>query len=436
MSSTAGNRESLPHDHLVEQALLGSLLIDRDAILTASKIVSEDDFFVPSHRLIYAAIIRLMKRRVPPDIITVGAEMRLRHPAAGIDEAYLSTLTSTVPTAVHAEHYAQIIAGLSARRRLIDTSINVATVAGDTRIDLGKVILETKTSMARIERKLSQDNFASIASLRSRCLPSGQQRGVESGIIDLDNLTDGFHPGELIIIAARPGVGKSALATSIALNAAIAQGMSVALFSLEMSGDQVVMRMLSVLTGIPSHLIRRGQLDKYQWYAVADAYYRLGRLPILIDDTVMISIEELARRVSSTASSRRIDLVIVDYLQLIYGSKPDNRVQELADISRGLKAMARDAGCPVIALSQLSRGIERRSDRTPRLSDLRESGALEQDADMVIFLMREELWDIAAPSRGVAELYLAKNRNGPIGSVSVRFDHGTTSFFNLEVSDE
>lgn len=431
-----------PHSPEAERALLGALLLDRDAIIRVAPAIGDDDFFLPPHVATYRAIRALYDRREPADLATVAAELARTGDLdlAGGLPALLDLIAAT-PTAVHAESYARAVARLATHRRAIMAGTRIVNLGYDERLDPADLANQIRAAVDAIDRGGGEADFVMLPAaleayferldLLSR--DPSLARGVPTGYLDLDHLTGGFQKGNLVILAARTGVGKTSLALGLARNAAT-RGHAVALFSLEMATAEIVARLLATQTGIDTQRLHLGRLRDDEWEQISAAFGRLSEGSIAIDDTAAIALADLRAKVARLQAGHGVDLVIVDYLQLVRGGNPrEGRQQQVADISRGLKALARDLGIPVLALAQLSRQVERRESHIPLLSDLRESGSIEQDADVVIFIHREELYDRDTEKRGIAELHVAKHRNGPVGVINLRFFEQTTRFADLEL---
>jgi replicative DNA helicase len=435
--------ERLPPQNVeAEQALLGSLLMDRDAVIKVAPTIRPADFYNQSHGQIYAAIVDLYNRRVPADYTTVADELSRR---GQLDEigglSYLFSLLNSVPTAVHAEYYAELVADRATRRRLITAGTDIVGLGYDEGRELAEVLDKAETLVFDVAQALELRDYEPISTILERYFEridfihqhKGDVLGVPTGYRDLDKLTGGLQKSDLIILAARPSVGKSSLALGFAYNAAVRFSQRVGLYSLEMSAEQLVQRLLSMETGVDSHRLRQGFIDDEEWNHVSRAFGRLAEAKIFIDDTAGLSISELRSRARRLAAEQGLDLLVLDYLQLMQGRRTDNRVQEISEISRGLKALARELDVPIVALSQLSRAVESRTEHVPKLSDLRESGSIEQDADIVLFIYREELYQADSEKKGIAEIHVAKHRNGPVGVVPLRFFANTARFTDLEI---
>ncbi|MGA3056709.1 MAG: replicative DNA helicase [Candidatus Limnocylindrales bacterium] len=432
-----------------EQAVLGSILIDRDAIIEIADFLHADDFYRQAHGRIYAVMLELFERREPIDVVTVAEALERANELEGIGGAgYLSQLGNDTPTAVHVAQYARIVERKAILRRLISAAGRIAAIGYEDGSDIQESIDRSEAELFAVSQRRANEGFSPIRALLHAAYDRldnlhthrGEILGIASGFVDLDLLTTGFQPSDLIVLAARPSVGKTSLALNIAEHASVREGKTVGVFSLEMSKDQLVQRLISSVAGIDSQRLRSGYLEELDFARIAPTMQDLSEAPMFIDDTPSISTMELRTKARRLQAEHGLDLLIVDYLQLMIGAssyRDANRVQEVSEISRGLKALARELKVPVIALSQLSRQPEIRGDNEPRLSDLRESGAIEQDADLVLFLSKEQRdkdKDRAAEevsSDGeVVKLHLAKHRNGPTGQVKLWFKKSQTRFIS------
>ena len=435
--------DRLPPQNLdAEQAVLGSILIDRDAIIEVADFLHTEDFYRQAHARIFAAMLSLFEHREPIDVVTVAEELERAGELESVGGAsYLSTLGNDTPTAVHVAQYGRIVERKAKLRRLISAAGKIAAIGYEDGSDIQESVDRAEAELFAVAQKRSTDGFSPLKTLLHDAYDKldylhahrGQISGVPSGFADLDQLTTGFQPSDLVVLAARPSVGKTSLALNIAENAAVREGKTVGVFSLEMSKEQLVLRLLSSVASIDSQRLRSGFLEELDFARIAPALQSLSDAPVFIDDTPSISTMELRTKARRLQAEHGLDLLIVDYLQLMQAtstSRDANRVQEVSEISRGLKALARELRIPVIALSQLSRQPEMRESREPRLSDLRESGAIEQDADLVLFLWREkERAAEEGESEGeVINLRLAKHRNGPTGEVKLWFRKSQTRF--------
>jgi replicative DNA helicase len=431
-----------------EQSVLGSILIDADAILRVGDFLRPGDFYRSQHADIYEAMLALHGQREPIDLVTLGDELRRRERLDGVGgPAYLATLMNAVPTAVHAEHYGRIVERKAVLRNLIGAAGKIAAVGYEEANDAEVAIDRAESILFEISQRRTDGGFQALSILLGQAYDRleylhehrGQILGVPTGLSQLDALLGGLQPSDLIILAARPSVGKTSLALNIAQHAAVREAKKVAVFSLEMSKEQLALRLLSAETGINPRPLQTGFVDETDWSKIAMVMNDMATAPMWIDDSPALSVMELrtkARRLE--AEQRGLDLVIVDYLQLMQSSTPNkdnNRVQEVSDISRGLKQLARELKVPVVALSQLSRGVEQRGSAEPRLSDLRESGSIEQDSDVVIFLYREADQNPDAEVEMI-KAKVAKHRNGPIGEVPLQFRKANTRFYTVAAREE
>lgn len=434
-----------PHNLEAEQSVLGSLLIDRDAIIKVASILKPEDFYHSANGIIYQAILDLYNRREPTDFLTLSDELARKERldlVGGV--AYLSSLLNAVPTAVHVEYYSKIVERTATLRRLIDAGAQIVALGYREGIDTEEALDQAERILFDVSQRRGAREFESIADVLERFFDQidylqqhrGSVVGVATGFADLDQLTGGLQRSDLIIVAARPSVGKTAFALGIAYGAAVQHGKTVGIFSLEMSAEQLVQRLLATETGVDSHRLRLGQIDDHEWDRVSRAFGRLAEAPIFIDDTPGLSVMDVRTKARRLQAEHGVDLLIIDYLQLMHGRRSENRVQEISEISRGLKGLARELNIPVIALSQLSRAVESRADHRPMLSDLRESGSIEQDADIVMFIYREEVYDPDTERKGIAEIIVAKHRNGPVGTINLRFFEKTARFADLELYRE
>ncbi|MEI8305853.1 MAG: replicative DNA helicase [Chloroflexales bacterium] len=432
---------SVPFDLQAERATLGSILLEREAIVAVAGWLSSEYFYLEKHAMVYDAMLACYGRREPPDITTVATELRRQERIDLVGGmSFLGDLLGEVPTAVHVEYYARSVERTAVLRKLIEVGGKITALGYDESESLETTLDKAESQLFTVsQRRGTQDFvhigkivnalFAQIETLQDR---RGEVVGVPTGYTDLDELTGGLQPSDLIILAARPSVGKTSLALSLAYNVANKAKQTVGIFSLEMSRDQLVQRMLSMHTGIDMQRLRTGNLRGDELNLALEGMGVLSEIPIYIEDTPGLSINEVRSKARRLHAEAGIDLLLIDYLQLMSGRRSDNRVQEVSEISRGLKALARELNVPVIALSQLSRAVEGRQSHVPMLSDLRESGSIEQDADIVMFIYREELYDKETEKKGIAEIHIAKHRNGPLGIIPLRFEARTTRFRNLE----
>lgn len=438
--------KTIPANPEAEEAVLGSLLIDPDAVIKVASFLEPDDFYREKNSWIYQAILDLHERREPADFVTLVDELERRDQLQQVGgAAYITSLINSVPTAVHVEHYAHIVERTATLRRLIAAAGQIAALAYEEAEDVDEVVdraeqLVFSVSERRIRRDLTpvrQIMHGVVDRLDYLHRHKGELLGVPSGFGKLDKLLGGFQKSDLIVLAARPGVGKTSLALNIAVNAAKRYGQRVAFFSLEMSSEQLVQRLLSAETGINQQKLRLGEIADDEWPILMEAAGVLSETLLFIDDTPAMSALELRTKARRLQAEHGLDMLIVDYLQLMRSdARSENRVQEISYISRALKSLARELEVPLIALSQLSRAVEARSDHKPVLSDLRESGAIEQDADIVMFIYREDMVKENTERKNIADVIVAKHRNGPTDTVPLYFDKALTRFADLELTKE
>ena len=440
----------VPHSREAEEAVLGSVLINPEAYYDVAEFLNGDDFYIIRHKWIWEAYNRLNERREPIDFLTVTEDLDQSNQLAEIGgPAYLTTLINNVPTSLHAEAYGRIVEETAIRRRMIDAANQIAKIAFQEEITVETAIDEAEKAVFGVsERRLTSDlqpiqkvlsdYFDRVGDLANR---DAETYGVPTSFIDLDRLLGGLQPSDLLIIAGRPGQGKTSFMMSIAKNAARISKKHIAIFSMEMSNEQIVQRLISQETGIDSQRLRLGKLKDHEWELFAEAVEAFGSARIFLDDTPAITPTQMRAKCRRLHLEHRLDLIIVDYLQLMAGDRrTDNRVQEVSNISRNLKVLARELNVPVLAAAQLSRAVEQRAIKRPVLSDLRESGSLEQDADIVMFIYRPDLDDPDTIKQNVAEIIISKHRNGPTGSVELIFREQLAKFENaatwqIDVSD-
>lgn len=432
-----------PHDIEAEQAILGCMLTDKDSVISAIEVLKEDAFYREDNRAIYAAILDLYAKSEPIDIITVKAELVENgnfERVGGLE--YLASLPERVPTTANVDKYIKIVDEKAMLRNLINSANELVALGFNETEEVDQIMDMAEKKIFDLSQKKNAKGYThlkdvlveSFAKLEELYNQKGRLSGISSGFSDLDLKTSGLHNSDLIIVAARPAMGKSAFAINIATNVAIQSSKPVAIFNLEMSKEQVGNRILCCEAMVDSNKIRTGQIEDDDWVKLASTLGRLSETPIYIDDTAGISIMEIRAKCRKLKLERDIGLVVIDYLQLIQGSgtKNSSREQEISEISRSLKILAKELDIPVIALSQLSRSVEKRDDKRPMLSDLRESGAIEQDADIVIFLYRDDYYNEDSEKKNVAEVILAKHRGGSTGTVDLAWLPSYTKFANLE----
>lgn len=435
-----------PQNIDAEMSLIGAILVDTDAIVRVADTVDVLDFYEERHQRIYEAVKKLYERHRPIDILTLSNQLKDDGFLEVVGGAtYLSELTNYVPTAAHVEHYADIVAEKALRRRLIRASQDITGIGYDESKPVKEIIEEAETELFQVSQKHVKQDIESIESILASSFErldelhkdGGKIRGIPTGFKDLDNIIAGWQKSDLVILAARPSMGKSVLALNFAHKVATKSEMPVLIFSLEMSKDQLVDRMLAMESGVDAWNIRTGSLSNDDWEKISGAMGTLAEAPIYIDDTAGITVSDLRTKARREQHQRQLGLIIVDYLQLMSGGSrfgsDGNRVQEISEISRGLKSIARELNVPIIALSQLSRSVESRSPQIPQLSDLRESGSIEQDADMVMFIYRDEYYNAENTEKpNVADIMIRKHRNGPIGNVELYFDANKQIFKSLD----
>lgn len=420
-----------PQNILAEESLLGSLMLDRDAIIKVADIVSGDDFYVEKNRLIFEAIIGLYEKREPIDLVTLSNALTKTKKLETIGgRAYLTSLVNSVPSAAHVTHYANIVAQKATLRRLQEASSRIGGLAYDETQELDQVLDLAEQTLFDVSQKHLKQNFTPIKEvlvesfdrLDSLHKDKKQIRGVPTGFRPLDNLLAGLQKSDLIILAARPSMGKTSLALNIAQHVAVKEGIPVGIFSLEMSKEQLIDRLLSAEAGIDSWKLRTGHLEDRDFEKLNKAMGVLSEAPIYIDDSAMTNVMEMRTKARRLQSEHDLGLIVIDYLQLMSGrGNTDNRVNEISEISRGLKGLAREINVPVVALSQLSRAVEARHPQIPQLADLRESGSIEQDADVVMFIYREDYYNKDSERQNIADILIKKHRNGPTGDVELFF---------------
>ena len=432
-----------PHDVEAEQAVLGSMLTDKDAVISAIEVLKEDDFYRTDNKIIYEAITNLYNRAEPIDIITVKAELESLgkfEQIGGLE--YLASLPDKVPTTANAIKYVKIVEEKSTLRNLIKTANEIIELGYDPTEDVSDIMEGAEKKIFNIMQNNDKKGYTPIKDILVESFTQLEElynrkqhiTGVPSGFVELDYKTAGFHGSDLVLIAARPAMGKSAFALNIATNAAVRANVPVVIFSLEMSKEQMVNRILCSEAMVDSNKVRTGKLEEDDWTKLAGSIGPLSDAEIYIDDTPGISVMEIRAKCRKLKLEKNIGMVVIDYLQLVQGSnrRGGTREQEISEISRSLKILAKEIGVPVIALSQLSRAVEQRPDHRPMLSDLRESGAIEQDADIVMFLYRDDYYNKESEKKDIAEVIIAKHRGGSLGTVDLLWLGSYTKFVNLE----
>lgn len=433
-----------PQNIDAEASLLGSILIDTEALGRVADKIHADDFYDGRHRIIYESMISLYNAHKPIDLLTLSNELeekkRLRD-AGG--SSYLTELTNSVPTAAHIEQYAEIVSQKSTRRKLITAAGDITSLGFDEDGDANELLSRAEAAVFAVSQDNLKQELASIESILTESFDrldelhknKSKMRGVPTGFRDLDNILAGLQPSDLIILAARPSMGKSTLAMNIAHHVATKEQSSVLVFSLEMSKEQLVDRLLAAEAGIDAWNIRTGNLSDKDFEKLGQAMGTLSEASIFIDDSPMATVLEMRTKARREQQKRPLGLIVVDYLQLMSGTSKTNaesRVQEISEISRGLKAIARELNVPVLALSQLSRSVENRHPQIPQLSDLRESGSIEQDADVVAFMYREDYYNPETDREHITDIFIKKHRNGPTGKIEIYFSPQRLQFLSLE----
>lgn len=432
-----------PQNVDAEMSLLGAVLIDEETLADISEHVTPQDFYDKRHGIIYGAMMRLYERHKPVDLLTLTDELKKKKELDGVGgSAYLSELTNYVPTAAHAEAYAELVAGKAVRRRLIKASADISELGFDEEFSTQELLEKAEAELFSVSDQSLKQDLVSLESILTESFDrmeelhrnKGSLRGIRTGYRDLDNMTAGLQRSDLIILAARPAMGKTTLVTNLAYNVATVAKQPVLFFSLEMSKEQLVDRMLSDASGVDGWNIRTGNLSDDDFSKLSDAMGEMAEAPIFIDDTPGVSVLEMRTKARRAAHEQPLGLIIVDYLQLMQasGRSDGNRVQEVSEISRGLKLIARELNVPVIALSQLSRSVESRNPQIPQLADLRESGSIEQDADIVMFIYREKYYNPDTDRDNITDLYIAKHRNGPTGKIELYFHPERLRFMSLD----
>jgi len=438
-----------PQNTEAEASLLGAILIDADAIVKIADSITPADFFDARHQKIYEAILKLYEKRSPIDVLTLADQLK---GAGNLDmvggAAYLTELTNFVPTAAHAEQYADIVAQKALRRRLISASQEMANLGYDETKSLNELIEESETRLFEVSQQHVKQDVISLEAILAESFErlddlhkdKGSIRGVPTGYKDLDNMLAGLQRSDLFILAARPSMGKTAFVLNLAHKVAVKAKEPVLIFSLEMSKEQLVDRLLAMESGVDAWALRTGNLTDSDFEKIGEAMGTLSEAQIFIDDTPGITVSDLRTKARREAHQRQLGLVVVDYLQLMSGgsrySDSANRVQEISEISRGLKGVARELNVPLVALSQLSRSVESRSPQIPQLADLRESGSIEQDADVVAFLYREDYYNPETERKNIMDVLIKKHRNGPTGGVELYFDRDKQRISSLETRQD
>ncbi len=437
-------RRVAPNSIEAEQSVVGAMLIDKDAIQIASEIVGPDDFYNRQLGTLFETMVELDRTGSAVDVVTLQNRLREKNVSAQVSSAeFIGELVATVPTSANVKYYAQIVAEKSTLRKLIHVSEDTINTCYTGAEDMEGILNDVEKNIFQITQKRNTGEFVPISQVVMNALEriekasktTGNVTGHATGFTDLDYDTAGFQPSDLILIAARPSMGKTAFVLNIAEHMAFHDDKCVAIFSLEMSKEQLVNRLLAMESHVDSQHIRTGNMSDMDWENIIESADSIGRSKLIIDDTPGISIQELRSKCRKYKMEHGLQIIMIDYLQLMTGGSgkgSESRQQEISDISRSLKSLARELNVPVVALSQLSRAVEQRPDHRPMLSDLRESGAIEQDADMVMFIYRDDYYNKDTEKKGVADIIIAKQRNGPIGTVELMWLPQYTKFANLE----
>ncbi|MCR6108532.1 replicative DNA helicase [Salipaludibacillus agaradhaerens] len=432
-----------PQNIEAEQAVLGAIFLEDQALITASERLIPEDFYRVAHQRIYSVMLELSSKSEPVDLVTVTSELETKNwleETGGV--SYLSDLANAVPTAANISYYSQIVEEKSLLRKLIRVATNIATEGYAADEDVEAILSDAEKAILEVAQKRSAGEFADIKDVLIEAFDkiemlqhtAGEVTGIPTGFTELDRITAGFQRNDLVIVAARPSVGKTAFALNISQNVATKTDENVAIFSLEMGADQLVMRMLCAEGNIDAQRLRTGRLEDEDWQRLTMAMGSLSKAGIYIDDTPGIKVKDIRAKCRKLKKERGLGMIMIDYLQLIQGDSRsgEGRQQEVSEISRELKGLARELELPVIALSQLSRGVESRQDKRPMMSDIRESGSIEQDADIVAFLYRDDYYDQESENKDIIEIIIAKQRNGPVGTVELAFVKEYNKFVNLE----
>lgn len=432
----------LPHSAEAEQSVIGSMIMDRDAIVAASELISGTDFYENQYSILFETMVELHNEGRPVDLVTLQDRLKEKDvPPQVCSLEFIRDLVTSVPTSANVRYYAQIVRDKAVLRRLIKVTEETANECYLDKEKLDAILEKTEKQVFDIVQNRGTKEFTDIREVVLRTIDSieasaknqGSVTGVATGFYDLDYKTAGLQPSDLVLIAARPSMGKTAFVLNIAEYAALKSNVTTVIFSLEMSQDQLVKRILAMNSRVDSQAIRTGNLSPEDWQNLMESARLVGNSNLVIDDTSAISISELRSKCRKLKLEKNLGLVIIDYLQLMSGSKKsESRQQEISEISRSLKSLAREISVPVVALSQLSRAVEQRPDKRPMLSDLRESGAIEQDADVVMFIYRDDYYNRDTEEPGVSEIIIGKQRNGPVGTVKLGWQAQLTKFTNLE----
>lgn len=432
----------LPHSIEAEQSVIGSMIMDREAIVVASELITGEDFYNKQYGVLFETMVELNDSGSPVDLVTLQNRLKEKDVPPEVSSLeFVRELITAVPTSANIRYYANIVAEKSTLRKLIRLNEEIANTCYSGKESLEYILDDTEKRVFQLVQKRTTDNFVPVRQIVMNAIDKieiaaknkGSVTGIPTGFIDLDYRTAGMQPSDLILVAARPSMGKTAFELNLAQYMAFKKNLTVALFSLEMSKEQLVNRMFSLESNVDAQKLRTGQLNDQEWERLIESAGTIGKSRLIIDDTPGISIAELRSKCRKYKLEHDLSIIMIDYLQLMSGSgRSESRQQEISDISRSLKALARELNVPVIALSQLSRAVEQRPDHRPMLSDLRESGAIEQDADVVMFIYRDDYYHKDTEKKDIAEIIIAKQRNGPIGTVELVWLPRYTQFVNMK----
>ncbi len=432
----------LPHSVEAEQSVIGSMIMDREAIVVASEMISGEDFYNKQYGILFETMVELNDKGMPVDLVTLQERLKEKDVPPEVSSLeFVRDLVTAVPTSANIKYYANIVAEKSSLRKLIRFCEETANTCYAGKEELEYILSDTEKRVFQLVQRRNIDDFTPIRQVVMNAMDKieaasktrGSVTGIPTGFLDLDYRTAGMQPSDLVLIAARPSMGKTAFVLNIAQHVAFRQNKTVAIFSLEMSKEQLVNRMFSLESSVDAQNLRTGQLGDEEWEKLIESAGVIGRSNLFIDDTPGISIAELRTKCRKLSLEKNLSMIIIDYLQLMSGSgRSESRQQEISEISRSLKAVARELRVPVLALSQLSRAVEQRPDKRPMMSDLRESGAIEQDADVIMFIYRDDYYNHDTEKKDIAEIIIAKQRNGPIGTVELAWLPRYTKFANLE----
>jgi len=430
-----------PQNVEAEISLLGAILLDKEAIVKVADLVSEADFYKDAHAEIFRAMLQLYEKREPIDVVTLTSRLENNKKLDIIGgSSYIATLASSVPTAAHVVNYGKIVSDKATLRRLIKAANEINNLAMDEKEEITQILDKAEQKVFKVSQKHLKEDFIPIKDILTESFDridelhkdKGTIRGVPTGFRDLDNLLAGLQPSDLIILAARPSMGKTSLALNIAQSVATTEGIPVLIFSLEMSKEQLVDRLICNEARIDSWKLRTGNLEDDDFPRIGQAMATLAEAPLWIDDSSGVNVLEMRTKARRLQAEHGLGLVVVDYIQLIQGNNSSNRVEEVSDISRSLKGLSRELNLPVLALSQLSRAVENRPSRIPQLADLRESGSIEQDADVVMFIYREDYYEQETERKNVADIMIKKHRNGPTGQIELHFKPEQMKFSTID----